>query len=72
MLTARQLASQIGCSIRTVQRIGTRYGIGTQLDSGVRVYSQADVARVKAHVHESAGNPNFVKGNYFGQVREDQ
>lgn len=56
LLTARELASQLGCHPATVLRIARRRKLGLTLGTR-RYFQRADQQEIRENVHPSRGNP---------------
>jgi DNA-binding transcriptional MocR family regulator len=63
--STREVAAKIGVNKATVIRMARRHNVGTWID-GRPAFTEAEV-RVLAKNVRSAGNPNFIPGNYFGK-----
>lgn len=65
--TVTSAAKAIGCDKSQTSRHARRLGLGTQIGRSI-VLTAAEVARLKRVIAANRpGNPNFVKGNHFGQ-----
>lgn len=59
--STREAAEMLGCSPRTVSRAAKRAKIGLTYASGrMAALAKADIDRLKGHIHESSGNPNWI------------
>jgi excisionase family DNA binding protein len=56
-----QAAKFLGCSVNTISRAARKAGVGIWLIGGrLAALSPADVEALKAHIHETSGNPNWI------------
>jgi hypothetical protein len=68
-----QAADELGVSVRSVQRASKRHKIGKQLGVGKpRVFTQADIDRLRPLIPGKAGCPDFTTGNQFWQQRKSR
>lgn len=65
LFDGKDAAGQLGVSERTIRRACQQHDIGQQI-AAAWILTAQDVERLRHVVRESAGNPNFVEGNYFG------
>ena len=63
--SSREVATRIGVSKATVNRMAHRHEVGGWID-GRRVFTEAEI-RILSRNILGIGNPNFIPGNYFGQ-----
>lgn len=66
MKTTSQIASEQGCNVVTVRRWALRLGVAKRGKDFE--FAEADEALILANIKKRPGNPNFVPGNYFGNV----
>ena len=57
ILTAHQVAEHLGISPRTVRNVAARQGIGTLVTPRARLYTPADVERLRPHIRGTVGRP---------------
>lgn len=60
--TPKEVAEIFGCNTSTVWRHATRYNLGTQLSSGMRVYSESDIKFMGKTIQGKPGNPRMGSG----------
>ena len=56
-LTTSQVATELGCSVRTVQRHARKNSIGTRVTPQLTVFSRQDVEKLRELVRPTPGNP---------------
>lgn len=58
LISSREAAESIGCNKHTINRWAKRLGIG-QVVGVSRVFTGADLDRLREVVRDQPGNPNF-------------
>ena len=59
--TTSDVAKLFGVTSRAIARICSEHGIGTVVNSRLRILTAADVEKIRPLVHGKRGNPNFGK-----------
>lgn len=57
VLTTAQVAERLGVAGRTIRDRAERYGIGTLVTARMRVFTPADVERLRPHITGKPGRP---------------
>jgi hypothetical protein len=66
--TAEQVATRIKCSKCTVHRWALRLNVG-RLYGITRLFSDSDVSKIKSHVQQTAGNPDWINSKKPAKTR---
>ena len=66
--TAEQVATKIKCSKCTVHRWALRLNVG-RLYGITRLFSDADISKIKSHVQQTAGNPDWIASKKTAKTR---
>lgn len=61
IFTAADAAKLIGCHVATVSRAAKKHGVGSKLGP-IRVFSKADLEKLKRVAHAGKGNPIMLRG----------
>jgi hypothetical protein len=69
LLTSADVAERCGCIPDTVTRVAKANGVGTVVGR-VRIYSEADVRRLRELIQDGPGCPLFVAGNQMHKRRQ--
>lgn len=57
LLTTAQVAERLGAPERTIRDRAKRYGLGTLATPRLRLFTEADVARLRPHITGRRGRP---------------
>lgn len=61
--STRQAAEKLGCSVTTISRAARRSGVGIYFVGGrLAALAPTDLVTLKATIHETSGNPNWIAG----------
>ena len=61
-VNATTAAKILGCSRSSVCRVAKNYGIGIFTSGRLAALAKCDLNQIKSHVHECAGNPEWIAG----------
>ena len=62
MITSKQAADEIGCSVATISRWASKLGFAKKFGNSI-VLTKKQVNDIKRAWKKCVGNPNFVKSN---------
>lgn len=59
-LSTSEVAEKIGCSVNTVSRVAKARGVGVYAKDRLVAIDPADYQTVRAGVHPTSGNPDWI------------
>jgi len=60
MISTKQAAEYLGCSVRSVQRACAKHGVGQRVGAGIYlVLTLDDLPRLRSLINEGRGNPRI-------------
>lgn len=57
LLTSRQVSDRLGTAPKTISNVASRHGIGTLVTNRTRLYTEADVERLRQYLRGKVGRP---------------
>lgn len=65
MISTKQAAEYLGCSVRSVQRACAKHGVGQRLGAAVAL-APDDLPRLRGLINEGRGNPRIAQESAKG------
>jgi excisionase family DNA binding protein len=71
--STRQAAQKLGCSAKTISRAAQKANVGIYLISGrLAALAPSDLPAIRAVIHETSGNPNWIADGRKRRERSKQ